>query len=134
MRTVYKISAYLTVLLGIAYIVLTPFFFRQFGLDVLWFAGTGLAFIFLGNLNLMVMLSNRSGFYMMAITSNIMALLLTALILTTNAAAQSFLSLAITVVLAVASVNEYIRLLKKMVREEDQEELKDSSQGSKENQ
>jgi hypothetical protein len=112
MRIVYKIFAYLVVLLGIAYIVLTPFFFRQFGMDVLWFAGTGLGFIFLGNLNLVVMLSNRSGFYMMAITSNIMALLLTVLILSANAAAQSYLSLAIVLVLAIASVNQYIRTLK----------------------
>lgn len=112
MRLVYKISAYLVVLLGIAYIVLTPFFFRQFGLDVLWFAGTGLGFIFLGNLNLVVMLSKRSGFYMMAITSNLMALLLSVLILSTNAAAQSYLSLAIALLLSVASVNQYIRTLK----------------------
>lgn len=126
MRIVYRISAYLMVLLGIAYIVLCPFFFPQFGLDVLWFAGTGLGFIFLGNLNLVVMLSNRSGFYMMAITSNIMALLLSVMILSINPAAQSYLNLAIALVLAVASVNEYIRLLKRMVREENQEESKNS--------
>jgi hypothetical protein len=132
MRIVYKISAYLVVLLGIAYMVLTPFFFRQFGMDVLWFAGTGLGFIFLGNLNLIVMVSKRSGFYMMAITSNIMALLLSILILSTNAAAQSYLSLAIVLVLSIASVNEYIRLLKQMVREENQEEIKNPSHDSQE--
>jgi len=130
MRILYKTAAYLMVLLGIAHIALTPVFFQRFGLDVLWFAGTGLGFIFLGNLNLIVLINKKGAYYMMAITSNIMALLLTILILSINAAPQSYAGLVIALLLAIASVNEYIRLLKKMVREASKPAGEDDQQDS----
>lgn len=117
MRLLQKITAYLLVVMGIVHIALTPMFFRQFGLDVLWFAGTGLALIFLGNINLMVLISRRSGFYMMAITSNIMALLLVVVILSMNPSIQAYISFILVLLLTLAAGNEYIGILKKMVRQ-----------------
>ncbi len=117
MRLLQKITAYLLVVMGIVHIALTPIFFRQFGLDVLWFAGTGLALIFLGNINLMVLISRRSGFYMMAITSNIMALLLVVVILSMNPSIQAYISFILVLLLTLAAANEYIGIIKKMLRQ-----------------
>lgn len=117
MRLLQKITAYLLVVMGIVHIALTPMFFRQFGLDVLWFAGTGLALIFLGNINLMVLISRRSGFYMMAITSDIMALLLVVVILSMNPSIQAYISFILVLLLTLSAVNEYIGIIKKMMRQ-----------------
>ncbi|HKL37828.1 MAG TPA: hypothetical protein VJ876_02970 [Bacteroidales bacterium] len=117
MRITYKIAAYLLVLLGIVHIALTPLFFKQFGLDVLWFAGTGLALVFLGNLNLIVMLSRRSGFHIMAITSNIMAMLLMTLLLSMNPSLQAWIGLGLLLLLILTSVYDYIKLIRQIVRQ-----------------
>lgn len=114
---VYKIAAYLVVLLGIIHLALTPVFFHQFGIDVLWFAGMGMGIIFLGNLNLLVLLARRTAFYLMAITSNIMALLLMGLILSINPAMQAYIGLGLLLVITVTSIGEYIKLIKEAIRQ-----------------
>ncbi len=114
---VYKIAAYLLVLLGIVHLALTPVFFRQVGLDVLWFAGMGMGIIFLGNLNLVVLLAHRTAFYLMAITSNIMALLLMGLILSMNPAMQAYIGLGLLLLISVTSIWQYIKLLKEALRQ-----------------
>ena len=103
----FKTSAYLLVLLGIVHIALSPVFFRRFGLDVLWFAGTGMGLVFLGNLNLLVLIAKRSGFYMMAVTSNIMGLLLMVVILLMNPAPQAWVGVVLLLILTVASFTKY---------------------------
>lgn len=130
MRIAYKIAAYLLVLLGIVHIALTPMFFRQFGLDVLWFAGTGLGLVFLGNLNLIVMLSRRSGFYMMAITSNIMALLLMILILSMNPSLQAWIGFGIIVLLILTSVNDYVKAIRQVIRQNNEREEQEKDQAN----
>ena len=52
MRLFYRITAY-SLSLGVIHTALTPLFYDQFSPDALWFAGTGLALVFLGLLNLM---------------------------------------------------------------------------------
>jgi|GEM_PF-942457 len=130
---IFKTGAYLLVLLGIVHIALTPLFFNRFGLDVLWFGGTGMGLVFLGNLNLLVLLSKKAGFYMMAITSNIMGLLLMVLILFMNPAPQAWIGVVLLLVLLVGSISEHINLLKNVlkerekVEEENQKNLKDEN-------
>jgi len=51
-RLFYRITAY-SLSLGVIHTALTPLFYDQFSPDALWFAGTGLALVFLGLLNLM---------------------------------------------------------------------------------
>lgn len=51
MQKVYAISSWLIILLGVGHTIMTPVFYHQLTLDALWFAGTGLALIFLGILN-----------------------------------------------------------------------------------
>ena len=51
MRQFYRITAYL-LLIGVIHTALTPVFYHEFSPDALWFAGTGLALVFLGLLNI----------------------------------------------------------------------------------
>jgi len=127
----FKTSAYLLVLLGIVHIALSPVFFRRFGLDVLWFAGTGMGLVFLGNLNLLVQISKRNGFYMMAVTSNIMGLLLMVLILLMNPAPQAWIGVVLLVILMVGSIMNYFSTLKKMINQEETD-IKEREQNSAE--
>ena len=129
MRMVYKITAYLLVLFGIVYVALTPLFFRHFGLEVLWFAGTGLGLVFLGNMNLIVLLNRRSAFYMMVITSNVMALLLMVVILAMSPAPQAYIGLGLTLVITITSVNEYVRLVRELVRETSKKQQQEEKAG-----
>ena len=52
LNAVHKISAWLLVALGTVHTALTPLFYGRFTLGALWFAGSGLAMIFLGFLNI----------------------------------------------------------------------------------
>jgi hypothetical protein len=52
LNTVHKVSAWLLVALGVVHTSLTPMFYSRFTLGALWFAGSGLAMIFLGFLNI----------------------------------------------------------------------------------
>ncbi|MBN1305791.1 MAG: hypothetical protein JXA13_15240 [Anaerolineales bacterium] len=51
MRLFYKIASYL-LLIGVIHTALTPVFYPGFTLEALWFAGTGLALVFLALLNI----------------------------------------------------------------------------------
>ncbi len=112
MRTLYKVSAYLLVLTGIIHIAFSPFFFGHFGLDVLWFAGTGLGMVFLGNLNLIILASEKLAFYTIAISSNMLGILLTGFILTMVSSIQAYISFGIVILAMTGTIAEYIRLLK----------------------
>ncbi len=46
------IATILLLILGSVHIILTPVFYKTFDLNTLWFAGTGLAFVFLGFINI----------------------------------------------------------------------------------
>lgn len=52
LNTVHKVIAWLLVALGAVHTGLTPMFYGRFTLGALWFAGSGLAMIFLGFLNI----------------------------------------------------------------------------------
>jgi len=59
LRTLHKISSSLLIALGIVHIALTPVFYGRFSLGAQWFAGAGLAIIFVGLLN--ITLSREGG-------------------------------------------------------------------------
>ena len=52
LRTLHKISSALLAALGVVHTALTPVFYGRFTMGALWFAGSGLAMIFVGLLNL----------------------------------------------------------------------------------
>ena len=55
MRILYKIVTGLIVALGLLHIGFTPFNYRTFDMDAMWFLGTGVAIILAGFLNLVVL-------------------------------------------------------------------------------
>src|SRR5215212_8376786 len=52
LRTLHKISSVLLIALGAVHTALTPVFYGRFSLNALWFAGSGLAMLFVGFLNI----------------------------------------------------------------------------------
>ncbi|MFO7681938.1 MAG: hypothetical protein R6X34_17985 [Chloroflexota bacterium] len=52
MKRLYALAIGITLFLGVAHTILTPLFYPAFTIDALWFAGTGLALVFNGLLNL----------------------------------------------------------------------------------
>ena len=118
MKLIYKISAYLLVFSGLLQLAFSPVFFSQFGLEVLWFGGTGLGFVFLGNLNLVVMLSEKFGFYIMAITSNILGLMLTIVILSILNSIQAYIGLGIMTLVLISSITQYIQQMKAILNKD----------------
>jgi hypothetical protein len=54
LSTVHKISSVLLVALGVVHTALTPVFYGRFSHNAMWFAGSGLAMIFAGLLNIML--------------------------------------------------------------------------------
>ena len=53
-NTVHKISSYLFIVLGIIHTSVTPLIIGRFSLNALWFAGSGLAMLFAGFLNIVL--------------------------------------------------------------------------------
>lgn len=51
-KNIEYIAIALITLLGLVHTSMTPIFYKTFDLSALWFAGTGLSFVFLGILNL----------------------------------------------------------------------------------
>lgn len=52
LKTLHKISSALLAALGVVHTALAPLFYGRFSHNALWFAGSGLAMIFVGLLNL----------------------------------------------------------------------------------
>ena len=115
MKLIYKISALLLILSGLLQIAFTPVFFSHFGLDVLWFAGTGLGFVFLGNLNLVVLLSEKINYYTMILSSNILGLMFTIIVLTVLNSIQAYIALVIMLLVVIGSMNQYFSLVRRTV-------------------
>lgn len=51
MRTLHRICAFLLIALGVVHTALTPVFYGRLSPGAMWFAGSGLAMIFVGFLN-----------------------------------------------------------------------------------
>lgn len=112
MKLMYKISSLLLILSGLLQIAFTPVFFSHFGLDILWFAGSGLGFLFLGNLNLVVLLSRKLNYYIMILSSNILGLMFTIIVLTVLNSVQAYIALAIMILVVIGSVYQYFKLIR----------------------
>jgi hypothetical protein len=71
MKKLYSISTGIILFLGVGHTLLTPMFYPSFSVDALWFAGTGLALLFLGMLNWIAIRANLSWIYNFAIPANV---------------------------------------------------------------
>jgi hypothetical protein len=98
----YRISAYL-LLIGVIHTALTPLFYDRFSPDTLWFAGTGLALVYLSLLNLMAERSRVDWMLKICVAANLAGLIYGALIVFALPEIQAFISLFIFLAVTVGS-------------------------------
>lgn len=89
----------LLIFLGICHTSFTAVFYRTFDLNALWFAGTGLAFVFLGLINIFRLQTTGMLIRVLCSISNALALIFCIFILLKMAQPQVFISLFILVIL-----------------------------------
>ena len=70
MKKLYSISTGVILFLGIGHTLVTPMFYPAFSEDALWFAGTGLALLFLGLLNWVAIRANMRWIYRCVVPAN----------------------------------------------------------------
>lgn len=93
MKTVHKVSAWTLVVLGTGHTLLTPIFSPGFDTDALWFAGSGLGLLFLGLLNLTVLMSAARATLNLCLIANLMGFVYTTLVAVTLPVPQAFLAI-----------------------------------------
>jgi hydrogenase-4 membrane subunit HyfE len=71
MKIFHLIAACLIAILGVIHTAMTPVFYHAFTLDAIWFAGTGLALVFLGLLNIAANKSALSSNFNLCIVANL---------------------------------------------------------------
>lgn len=74
-RELSKVMSVGLILLGITHTVLTPLFYSVFDVDAVWFAGSGLGFIYLGSYNLKRRLDTSKLSSLLTAVCNLLALL-----------------------------------------------------------
>lgn len=90
-------------ILGLAHIAFTPVFFKTFTLDALWFAGTGLSFVFLGLLHLIRRTSSSSLSLFLSFIASLAATVFSGLIVIKMPAPQAFVAIAVNAMLSVST-------------------------------
>lgn len=75
MPKVYKIAIFALIILGTIHCVFTPFIYKTFNADALWFFGTGLSYIFMGLYNLASIKVNIKSIFIIAVALNFIATL-----------------------------------------------------------
>lgn len=93
MKTVHKVSAWVLVVLGIGHTLLTPLFYPGFTEAALWFAGSGLGLLFLGLLNLIVIMSASRAILNLCLITNLIGSVYTILVAVTLPVPQAFLAI-----------------------------------------
>jgi hypothetical protein len=102
MKLFYRISAYL-LLIGVLHTALTPLFYDRFSPDALWFAGTGLALVYLSLLNIVAERSRERWMLKLCIAANLAGLIYGALIVFVLPEIQAFISLFIFLAVTIGS-------------------------------
>ena len=93
MKTLHLISAYVLIALGTGHTLLTPIFYPGFSADALWFAGTGLALLFLGLLNIAAQQNPITILLNLCVIANLMGLVFLALVTFAVPEFQAFVAL-----------------------------------------
>ena len=111
MRKFYRISAYF-LSIGVIHTALTPVFYREFSPDAMWFAGTGLALVFLGLLNIAAERVGEPWILNMSIVANLVGCIYSILIVIALPELQAFVSLLIFLAVAIGSIVVRMKLVK----------------------
>lgn len=94
----------LILLLGAVHVILTPLFYKTFDLSTLWFAGTGLAFVFLGIINISSIRSSDKTTRILCILCNAIAVIYGILVVIKLCKPHAYISLADLVLLLILSI------------------------------
>jgi hypothetical protein len=86
--------------LGLAHIAFTPVLFKTFSIDALWFAGTGLSFVFLGLLHLIRRTSGSPISLILSLIASLAATAFSVLIVIKLPAPQAYLAVVINAMLS----------------------------------
>lgn len=108
------------IMLGSIHTILTPIFYSALDVDSLWFAGTGLAFLFLGFINIFRIRTNEIFIKAFCLFSNSIVFvycILIVLILTKPQALISLIDLFFLLVLSLVDVNSYLKRKPGRIRE-----------------
>lgn len=108
MKLFYKVIAYLLMLLGVIHTALTPMFYKSFSLRAVWFAGAGLALIYLGLLNIATEQVNQPRIFTICIAANLIGIAFGVLIIFVLPEIQAIIALVLFLAITISSV--YIRL------------------------
>ena len=111
MKHFYKISAYL-LLIGVVHTALTPLFYEQLSADALWFAGTGLALIYLSLLNIAAEKSRAKWMLKICLAANLAGLIYGVLIVLALSGILAFVSLLIFLAVTIGSAYALLESLK----------------------
>ena len=103
-RTLDLIASYLLLFMGVGHTVLTPQFYQHFELDALWFAGTGLALVFLGGLNLARVYSGKRPMVWAVLLANLAWMAFNTLLLILIREPQAFLTVGLILILCCFSI------------------------------
>jgi len=103
MHTFYRITAYL-LFIGVIHTALTPLFYPSMSPDALWFAGTGLALVFLGLLNIAAARSRGKGILNMAVAANLVGSIWSLLVVIALAEIQAWISMVIFGLVTMSSI------------------------------
>jgi hypothetical protein len=98
------LSIALILLLGVVHVVLTPLFYKTFDLSSLWFAGTGLSFVFLGIINVSRVNTKNKSIKVIGLLANSLALILCILIVMKLRQPQAYIGLFVLALLFLLSL------------------------------
>ena len=104
MRLAFRITAYSLSSLGVIHTALTPLFYDRFSPDALWFAGTGLALVFLGLLNIVAERVWEVWALNVCIAANLIGCVYGILVVLALPEIQAYVGLVIFIAVVIASV------------------------------
>lgn len=105
MKKVYTIATILLIVLGVGHTILTPAFYPEFSQDAVWFAGTGLAVLFLGLLNTTALLFPRRAILNLCLAANVIGTAYSGLIIAVVPEIQAFIAVGAFLLATVGAVH-----------------------------
>lgn len=103
MNKFYRFSSFF-LSIGLVHTALTPLFYKSFSLNALWFAGTGIAFVFLGIINFIASRILQKWILNISIIANITMLAYSILITILLKEPQAYISILIVATVTVLSI------------------------------
>lgn len=89
--------------LGVIHTACTPIFYKSFSLDALWFAGTGLSFVFLGLIHMIRLSTGARIASILAFGCSALITIFSTLIVVLLSAPQAFVALVVNFLLLIVS-------------------------------